>query len=256
MKQEVMTIVRQKELAPKIYELVLTGELVKEMSMPGQFLHIRVPRSDLLLRRPISINQYDQDEKTCTIIYRVEGEGTKCFSELSAGDQLDVMGPLGHGFEIDELHAGDTAFIVGGGIGVPPLYQLSKDLTAKGVKVVHFLGFGTYEAVYYADEFQALGTTRFSTDDGTFGIQGNVGNLLLAESIQPDAVFACGNNGLLKTVEQLYSEVANVQLSIESRMACGMGACYTCVCHVPGDENKSVKVCEDGPVFQAGEVIF
>ncbi|WP_376717072.1 dihydroorotate dehydrogenase electron transfer subunit [Enterococcus dongliensis] len=256
MKQEVMTIVRQKELAPKIYELVLTGELVKEMSMPGQFLHIRVPRSDLLLRRPISINQYDQDEKTCTIIYRVEGEGTKCFSELSAGDQLDVMGPLGHGFEIDELHAGDTAFIVGGGIGVPPLYQLSKDLTAKGVKVVHFLGFGTYEAVYYADEFQALGTTRFSTDDGTFGIQGNVGNLLLAEFIQPDAVFACGNNGLLKTVEQLYSEVENVQLSIESRMACGMGACYACVCHVPGDENKSVKVCEDGPVFQAGEVIF
>ena len=242
MKQEMMTIVRQQELAPRIYELVLTGELVKEMSTPGQFLHIRVPRSDLLLRRPI--------------IYRVEGDGTRYFSEMSAGDQLDVMGPLGHGFEIDSLNAGDTAFIVGGGIGVPPLYQLSKELKAKGVKVIHFLGFGTQEVVYYADEFQALGETRFSTDDGTLGIQGNVGNLLLAEERQPDAVFACGNNGLLKTVEQLYSEVANVQLSLESRMACGMGACYACVCHVPEDENKSVKVCEDGPVFQAGEVIF
>ena len=175
---------------------------------------------------------------------------------MSAGDQLDVMGPLGHGFEIDSLNAGDTAFIVGGGIGVPPLYQLSKELKAKGVKVIHFLGFGTQEVVYYADEFQALGETRFSTDDGTLGIQGNVGNLLLAEERQPDAVFACGNNGLLKTVEQLYSEVANVQLSLESRMACGMGACYACVCHVPEDENKSVKVCEDGPVFQAGEIIF
>ena len=205
MKQEMMTIVRQQELAPRIYELVLTGELVKEMSTPGQFLHIRVPRSDLLLRRPISINQYDQSMGTCTIIYRVEGDGTRYFSEMSAGDQLDVMGPLGHGFEIDSLNAGDT---------------------------------------------------RFSTDDGTLGIQGNVGNLLLAEERQPDAVFACGNNGLLKTVEQLYSEVANVQLSLESRMACGMGACYACVCHVPEDENKSVKVCEDGPVFQAGEVIF
>ena len=211
MKQEMMTIVRQQELAPRIYELVLTGELVKEMSTPGQFLHIRVPRSDLLLRRPISINQYDQSMGTCTIIYRVEGDGTRYFSEMSAGDQLDVMGPLGHGFEIDSLNAGDTAFIVGGGIGVPPLYQLSKELKAKGVKVIHFLGFGTQEVVYYADEFQALGETRFSTDDGTLGIQGNVGNLLLAEERQPDAVFACGNNGLLKTVEQLYSEVANVQ---------------------------------------------
>ncbi|MGF2941808.1 dihydroorotate dehydrogenase electron transfer subunit [Enterococcus xiangfangensis] len=256
MKQEMMTIVRQQELAPKIYELVLSGELVKEIQMPGQFLHIRVPRSDLLLRRPISINQYDQDTGTCTIIYRVEGAGTKCFSELSPGNQLDVMGPLGHGFEIDKLNAGDTAFIVGGGIGVPPLYQLSKDLKAKGVEVVHFLGFGTQEAVYYANEFQALGETHFSTDDGTFGVQGNVGNLLMAKTSQPDAVFACGNNGLLKTVEQLYSKVENVQLSIESRMACGMGACYACVCHVPGDETKSVKVCEDGPVFQAGEVIF
>ena len=129
-------------------------------------------------------------------------------------------------------------------------------LKAKGVNVIHFLGFGTQEVVYYADEFQALGETRFSTDDGTFGLQGNVGNLLLAEENQPNAVFACGNNGLLKTVEQLYAEVDNVQLSLESRMACGMGACYACVCHVPEEENKSVKVCEDGPVFQAGEVIF
>lgn len=256
MKQEMMTIVRQQELAPRIYELVLAGELVKEMAMPGQFLHIRVPRSDLLLRRPISINQYDSEKGTCTIIYRVEGDGTKYFSEMAVGMKLDVMGPLGHGFEINDLNAGDTAFVVGGGIGVPPLYQLSKELTAKGVRVIHFLGFGTQEVVYFAEEFQELGETRFSTDDGTFGIQGNVGNLLLSEKEQPDAVFACGNNGLLKTVEQLYSEVENVQLSLESRMACGMGACYACVCHVPEDENESVKVCEDGPVFKAGEVIF
>ncbi|MGO3727365.1 MAG: FAD-binding oxidoreductase, partial [Enterococcus viikkiensis] len=93
MKQEMMTIVGQQELAPRIYELVLAGELVQQMKMPGQFLHIRVPRNDLLLRRPISINQYDQDAGTCTVIYRVEGDGTKFFAELSAGDQLDVMGP-------------------------------------------------------------------------------------------------------------------------------------------------------------------
>ncbi|MGG5316271.1 dihydroorotate dehydrogenase electron transfer subunit [Enterococcus sp. AZ072] len=256
MKQEMMTIVSQQQLAPRIYEMVLTGKLVEQMNNPGQFIHIRVPRADLLLRRPISINQIDREKSTCTIIYRVEGDGTKFFSELEAGDQLDVMGPLGNGFDLSGLNQGDTAFIVGGGIGVPPLYELSKQLTKQGVQVIHFLGFASKEFVYYAEEFQALGDTRFSTDDGSFGLQGNVGNLLLATQEKPTAVFACGNNGLLKTVEQLYGEVGNVQLSLESRMACGMGACYACVCHVADEPSKSVKVCDDGPVFQAGEVVF
>lgn len=256
MKQEMMTIVRQQQLAPRIYEMVLTGKLVEQMKRPGQFIHIRVPRADLLLRRPISINQIDQDQATCTIIYRIEGDGTKVFAELEAGDKLDVMGPLGNGFDLSGLSQGDKAFIVGGGIGVPPLYELSKQLKKQGVEVIHFLGFASKEHVYYAEAFQALGDTRFSTDDGSFGIQGNVGNLLLATEEKPTAVFACGNNGLLKTVEQLYGEVENVQLSLESRMACGMGACYACVCHVAEDPSKSVKVCDDGPVFQAGEVVF
>jgi dihydroorotate dehydrogenase electron transfer subunit len=258
MKQERMTITKQRTLAPRIYEMTLSGELVQEMTTPGQFLHIRVPDDAYLLRRPISINWIDQATQSCRIIYRTEGEGTKRFANLQSGDQLDVLGPLGNGFRIDNLQKDETVFIVGGGIGVPPLYELSKQLVARGIRPIHFLGFASSEVMYYEDEFQELGDTRIATDDGTYGIQGNVGNLLLAAEVQPAAVFACGSNGLLKTVEQLYRTHTNVQLSLESRMACGIGACYACVCHKADDPTgtKSVKVCDEGPVFQAGEVVI
>lgn len=258
MKQEVMTIIQQTQLAPRIYELTLKGELVKEMSIPGQFLHIRVPRADLLLRRPISIHSIDQQNHTCQIIYRIEGEGTKEFSTLKAGDSLDVLGPLGNGFDLTGLSAGEEVFIVGGGIGIPPLYELAKQLTTRGIKVTNFLGFASKEVMYHEVKFHELGETRVATDDGTYGLHGNVGNLLMSTHKQPKAVFACGANGLLKTVEQLFVDHPNVQLSLESRMACGIGACYACVCHRPDDETgtKSVKVCDEGPIFKVGEVVL
>lgn len=260
MKQEMMTIVDQKQLAPRIYQLTLTGQLVKEMETPGQFIHIKVPRADLLLRRPISINQINQEEATCTIIYRSEGDGTQYFSTMVPGEQLDVMGPLGNGFDVTCLKEGQTAFIVGGGIGIPPLYELSKQLRQRGIKVVHFLGFASKQVAYFEEEFMALGDTRFATDDGSFGVEGNVGNLLLAalETESPDAIYACGANGMLKMIAQVFAEHPNVFLSLEQRMACGMGACYACVCHVPEDATgtKSVKVCDEGPIFRASEVIL
>lgn len=253
-----MTVVSQKQLAPRIFQMVLTGELVNEMKKPGQFIHIKVPRADLLLRRPISLNQIDSEKQTCTIIYRVEGDGTRIFSELSQGDKLDVMGPLGNGFDIDMLQKGQKAFVVGGGIGIPPMYELSKQLKAKGVEVIHFLGYASKEVAYFQQEFIALGETRFATDDGSFGISGNVGNLLLdtLNDEEPDAIFACGANGMLKAVAQLFPANPNVFLSLEQRMACGMGACYACVCHKKDDETgtKSVKVCDEGPIFRASEV--
>ena len=230
-KQEMMTIVAQKQLAPRIYQLDLQGELVKEMTRPGQFVHIKVPRADLLLRRPISINQ------------------------------IDHLGPLGNGFDITTVAAGQTAFIVGGGIGIPPLYELSKQLNEKGVKVIHFLGYGSKEVAYYQQEFMALGETHFATDDGSFGAHGNVGRLLseaLAKGRIPDAVYACGANGMLKAIDSLFPTHPHVYLSLEERMACGIGACYACVCHKKGDTTgaKSVKVCDEGPIFKASEVIL
>ncbi|MBL1228557.1 dihydroorotate dehydrogenase electron transfer subunit [Enterococcus sp. BWB1-3] len=260
MKQEMMTIVEQKQLAPRIFQMTLSGELVNEMGIPGQFLHIKVPREDFLLRRPISINQIDKEEKTCTIIYRTEGDGTLYFSNMSVGEKLDVMGPLGNGFDVSFLEAGQKVYIVGGGIGIPPLYELSRQLKEKGVEVVHFLGYASKAVSYFQNEFIALGDTRFATDDGTFGINGNVGNLLLdaLKDEEPAAVFACGANGMLKAVAQLFPDNPNVFLSMEQRMACGMGACYACVCHVPDDATgvKSVKVCDEGPIFRATEVVL
>ncbi len=259
MKQEIMEIVAQRLLAPRIYEMTLKGNLVKQMQVPGQFLHLRVPQNDLLLRRPISINNIDHQEGTCRIIYRVEGDGTRVFSEMKAGDQLDVMGPLGNGFQISDIHAGDLVYIVGGGIGVPPLYELSKQLCAKGARPIHFLGFASKEVMYYEEEFQALGATYIATDDGSYGVHGHVGHLLAEFSEKPAAVFSCGANGMLRAVEARYlQQVANVQLSLEARMACGMGACYACVCHLQEDETgqKSVKVCDEGPIFPAGKVVL
>ncbi|MTD38982.1 dihydroorotate dehydrogenase electron transfer subunit [Erwinia sp. CPCC 100877] len=257
MKQELMTIISQKQLAPRIFQMTLQGELVNEMGKPGQFIHIKVPRADMLLRRPISLNQIDKEARTCTIIYRTEGDGTKVFSELTAGDKLDVMGPLGNGFDIDFLKEGQTAFVIGGGIGIPPMYELSKQLKNKGVKVLHFLGYASKAVAYFEEEFTALGETRFATDDGSFGVAGHVGHLLAAPDLEvPAAVYACGANGMLKTVAEIFANNQNVFLSLEQRMACGMGACYACVCHVPDDETKSVKVCDEGPIFRANEVVL
>lgn len=260
MKQEIMRIVSQQQLAPRIFQMILTGDLVSKMEQPGQFIHIKVPREDLLLRRPISLNQIDKQAKTCSIIYRTEGDGTNIFSKLSAGDTLDVMGPLGNGFDVNCLAVGQKAFVIGGGIGIPPLYELSKQLTRKGIEVVHFLGYASKEVVYFQDEFVALGDTRVATDDGTLGVEGNVGDLLFdaLKQEQPAAVYACGANGMLKMVAQVFAENSNVFLSMEQRMACGVGACYACICHISDDGTgkKSVKVCDEGPVFRASEVVL
>lgn len=258
MKQEMMTVVSQIQLAPNIYELVLTGELVKEMKVPGQFIHIKVPRADLLLRRPISLAKINPEKAECTIIYRVEGAGTADFSQLTTGDLLDVMGPLGNGFPITDISSEDIVFIIGGGIGVPPLYELSRQLKKRGAKVVHILGFAKQEVIFYEEAFKALDEVHISTDDGSYGTQGHVGNVLdrLLKEYQPTAVYSCGSNGLLKTVEANFHDHPRAYLSLEARMACGMGACYACVCHLQADETgkESKKVCDEGPVFATGEV--
>ncbi len=260
MKQEMMTIISQIKIAPKIFELILKGKLVKEMKTPGQFLHIKVPQADLLLRRPISLASIDQKKETCTVIYRVEGVGTESLSLLKKNDFLDVMGPLGNGFDTAFVKPNDRVFIIGGGIGVPPLYQLSKELKQRQAKVVHLLGFAKKEVIFYEEEFRALGETYYSTDDGSYGILGHAGNLLVkARKVgEPSAVYACGSNGLLKMVEQNFSTHPHAYLSLEARMACGMGACYACVCHLQKDETgtKSKKICDEGPVFPTGEVIL
>lgn len=257
MKQEMMTVVSQKLLGPKIYELILRGELVREMAIPGQFVHIKVPRADLLLRRPISLANIDADNLECTLIYRVEGDGTENMSQLRPGELLDVMGPLGNGFPIEAVQAEEVVFVIGGGIGVPSLYELSQQLQRKGAKVIQIFGFAKAEVIFYADKFAELGEVHISTDDGSYGTHGHAGLLLddLLTKYQPAAVYACGSNGLLKAVDRNFENHARAYMSLEARMACGMGACYACVCDLK-KEKASKKICDEGPIFATGEVVL
>lgn len=153
-KKELCKIISQKEIAQDIFELTVEANFVNEIKAPGQFVHIRVAKGlDPLLRRPISISSFNKENSQFTMIYRKEGKGTTLLAEKGPGMLLDILGPLGNGFPVNEVKAGETALLVGGGIGVPPLYELSKQLTAKGVKVIHVLGFQTESAVFYEKEF-------------------------------------------------------------------------------------------------------
>ena len=258
MSQAMMTVVSQTEIAKDIFELRLKGALVNEMGAPDQFLHIRVPGDELLLRRPISIASIDAEKEECVIIYRTEGKGTTIISKLTAGDELDILGPLGNGYPIDMLAAGQNALLIGGGIGVPPLYELAKQLHAKGINVVSCFGFKNKEEVFYEKEFATFGKVNIATDDGSYGKQGFVTQYFdELDGFVPDAVFACGPKGLLVAVSKTF-DPSLTYLSLEERMACGIGACYGCVC----DKKNSIsaydnyRVCVEGPVFRAEEIVL
>lgn len=258
MKNEFCTVVSQKEIAHSIYELTLQGELVHEMKEPGQFVHLKANTSmDPLLRRPISICNIDHDKSQFTMIYRAEGKGTTLLAECGEGDLIDVLGPLGNGFPTSEAAQGDVALLVGGGIGVPPLYELSKRLLAQGTKVIHILGFQTSDVAFYEEEFSKLGPTYLATVDGTQGTKGFVTDVIQNEGIDFDILYSCGPTPMLKALESSYTN-KKVFLSLEERMGCGIGACFACVCHTADDPTgySYKKVCTDGPVFKAGEVVL
>jgi len=254
--KELCKVLSQKEIASDIYELVINGELVKQINAPGQFVHLKVSTGlDPLLRRPISISSFDTVKKSMTMIYRKEGKGTSMLAELRPGMQVDILGPLGNGFPVDEVTTGDTALLVGGGIGVPPLYELSNQLVEKGVKVIHVLGFQTASAVFYEEEFLKNGKTYVTTVDGSYGRKGFVTDVM--KELQFDCIYTCGPTPMLRAIEQNYSD-KKVFLSLEERMGCGIGACFACVCKKKDDPTgvSYKKVCSDGPVFRAGEVLI
>ncbi|ANC20902.1 dihydroorotate dehydrogenase [Bacillus cereus] len=258
MQKQNMIVVNQKEIAKNIYELVLQGTLVQQMNEPGQFVHIKVAEGIApLLRRPISICNVDQEKNEFTMLYRAEGQGTKTLATRKQGEMVDVLGPLGHGFPVEEAEAGQTALLVGGGIGVPPLYELSQRLVAKGVRVIHILGFQTKDVVFYEEKFAELGDTYVATVDGTHGTKGFVTDVIDNYGIDFDILYSCGPLAMLRALEGLYKE-KKAYISLEERMGCGIGACFACVCHLQEDPSghSYKKVCSDGPVFPIGEVVL
>lgn len=245
-----MEIKSNKELISGIFEMVLKGEMAKEVKEPGTFLAIKVCQGfSPYLRRPISICKVSNDE--LTIIFRVQGSGTKILSEKKAGDTVDVLGPLGHGFNVD-LAKGKNALLIGGGIGTPPLYELSRRLQNNAKSVTHILGFADSSQIFYKNEFEALGKTIITTENGSYGKKGYVTDAIKTVG-DFDIVYSCGPTPMLKALVNALPE-KELYISIEERMACAIGACYGCVCH--GPDNTYKRVCKDGPVFKAGEVIL
>nr|WP_286676677.1 dihydroorotate dehydrogenase electron transfer subunit [Cytobacillus solani] len=258
MKKELCQIVSQAEIAEHIFKLTLQGELVRDMNEPGQFVHLKIAQHfEPLLRRPISISDIQKDKNQFTMIYRAEGRGTALLSEKKPGDVVDVLGPLGNGFPINEAKPGETALLVGGGIGIPPLFELSKQLVKQGVNVIHVLGFQSANVVFYEDEFTKLGETYVATVDGSYGTKGFVTNIIEDRKLTFDVLYSCGPTPMLKALENNYLD-KKVYLSLEERMGCGIGACFACVCHTGDDPTGYTykKVCSDGPVFKAGEVLL
>lgn len=253
--QDEMVVTAQKEIARNIFEMKLTGKLVGEITSPGQFVHIRVSDTyDYPLRRPISIASIDEKANEMTILYRAEGNGTKQLSKKKEGDPINVLGPLGNGFPVNETEEGETAILVGGGIGVPPLYELSKQLAAKGVTCIHILGFQSADVVFYEEQFKALGETHIATVDGTAGTEGFVTDVMDTLGREFSTYYSCGPMPMLKAVQAMYAGKKGF-LSFEERMGCGIGACFACVCETTKETDKSyIKVCSDGPVFPAGVV--
>ncbi|MFM1535041.1 dihydroorotate dehydrogenase electron transfer subunit [Helcococcus ovis] len=238
-------IIKSNELIAKdTYKMVVFCENTSDIK-PGQFINIKV--EGFSLRRPISICSIDDD--TYTIIYKIFGDGTKKMSKMKSGDCIDVMGFLGNSFPIFKNQ--DEILIIGGGIGVPPLYEVAKRYRRLGKIVNVVLGFNDKDSIFLKDEFSRLGCNIYvATIDGSFGFKGNVIELIKHFNLN-GFVYSCGPNIMLKAVE---SNFRDGYISKESRMACGVGVCMACVCKAKKSEDNYYRICKEGPVFKIGTV--
>ncbi|ENH98301.1 dihydroorotate dehydrogenase electron transfer subunit [Gracilibacillus halophilus YIM-C55.5] len=249
--KQLLPIEHIREIAEETFEVVLHSEISAELK-PGQFVHIALHGH--MLRRPVSVADVDANAKTFTIIFKIFGEGTRALSQYQQGDNLDVLLPCGSYYPVESLSL-DHALLVGGGIGVPPLYYLGKTLQEKGVHVTSVLGFQSKSQVFYEKQFQQLGDTYIATNDGSYGTQGFVTDIIQQLDEPIDYYFTCGPTPMLKAVtNQLQDE--NGYISLEERMGCGVGTCYACVVPLRQNPKESKKICKDGPVFSANEVML
>ena len=248
MKQSIFTILSNTPLTDCVYKMVLSGD-TSAITAPGQFVNIQI--TGKFLRRPISVCDYDGD--TLTIVYKVVGKGTEILSRMVPGEKLDILSGLGNGYDL--APAGDCPVLLGGGVGVPPLYHLAKRLLAMGKQVTVILGFNTAEDVFYENEFKALGVqTVIATADGSCGTRGFVTDAMAPLEGKYDYVYACGPEPMLRAVHALCEKQdIHGQFSFEERMACGFGVCMGCSCKT---KYGSKRICKDGPVLRREEILW
>lgn len=251
--KETAVIVEQKEIATDIYSMWLQTERIAQDAVPGQFLSLYSNDESRMLPRPISICEVDKEQGRIRLVYRVAGKGTAEFSGFGAGEKLEVVGPLGNGFPLDRGYR--KVFLIGGGIGVPPMVELSKQLPGEKQIVVGYRN----SQLFLREELEANGTVCIATEDGSVGTKGNVLDAIRENGLTADAIFACGPTPMLRALKAFAAEQGmDCFLSLEERMACGVGACLACVCKsMDVDEHTNVnnkRICKDGPVFAAEEI--
>ncbi len=243
MKQEIFEIVSNIKIAENIYEMVLSGDTA-EITKPGQFINIKL--EGFFLRRPISVCDFNKN--TITIIYKVVGNGTEFMAKLNPGDKLDVLVGLGNGF--DTSKSGDSPVLIGGGVGVPPMYNLCKKLVNEGKKVSVILGFNTKTEIFYEEKFKNLGAKVYvTTADGTYGTKGFVTDVL--KDLEYSYFYTCGPLPMFKAIEKIVK--TSGQYSFEERMGCGFGACMGCSCKT---KYKNIRICKDGPVLEREVIVW
>ena len=276
-RKETARVISQEMLAKDIYSMWIETDIAKE-AVPGQFISVYTKNGARLLPRPISICEIgfpgadedgnSSDKKTALrIVYRIAGKGTGEFSEYKAGDTVDILGPLGNGFplylnEADdqksktaETAGTDRAILIGGGIGIPPMLELAKQLKGEKTIVV-----GYRDADTFLDkELEKYGRLVIATDDGSIGTKGNVIDAIREQQVKGSVIYACGPTPMLRGVKA-YAQENGIEayISMEERMACGVGACLGCVCKTPHVDDHSMvnntRICKDGPVFKASEI--
>lgn len=252
-KKMIVKVWQQTEIAPQIFDLWLETELAQD-ARPGQFVGLYPKSGAELLPRPVSICETDKEHGRLRLVYRIAGKGTKEFSHLKAGGKIAVLGVLGNGFPLSKAE-GKKVFLMGGGIGIPPMLQLAKELSAEKQII---LGYRNRD-LFLAEELGKYGTIYTATEDGSVGCRGNVMDAIRENGLNAEIIMACGPMPMLRAVKK-YAEENGIEayLSLEERMACGVGACLGCVCKTKEVDRHShvhnARICTDGPVFEAKEV--
>ena len=243
MKQGIYEILFNFQLAPGVFRMVLKGDTSALLS-PGQFVNIKI--DGLYLRRPISVSDYDRE--TITIIYKVVGEGTEKLSQMTAGETLDLLVGLGNGFNAE--NECKNPLVIGGGVGIPPLYGLCKELIKFGKKPTVILGFNTKSEVFYEEVFKLLGVDVYvTTVDGSYGIKGFVTDAM--KDLEYDYFYTCGPMPMFRAIENTVK--TSGQYSFEERMGCGFGACMGCSCKTITGYKR---ICKDGPVMKKEDILW
>lgn len=253
--EETARVLSQKELAPGIFDLTIQTVDIAKHAKAGQFISVYCADKTKLLPRPISLCGIDREKGTLRLVYRVTGEGTGTeeFSKLSEGDDLRVLGPLGNGFTVQR---GKKAFLIGGGIGVPPMLLLAKEMGQTDFDII--MGYRNQDT-FLLDEFKEQGRVLVATEDGSVGTKGNVLDAIRENDAKADVIYACGPTPMLRALKN-YAQENHMEcfISMEERMACGIGACLACVCESKEkDAHTNVnnkRICKEGPVFDAKEV--